>query len=524
MSVEIAYQSSGSFLAKADGKEKPEVLAFKRDLTTKRPEQEIAILRDYYTDRARHAQEALNLRNTEEPQITGEYPIFSPYDALKEKPELLPPQEAAEYLLYRHLDLWLLTHPTRMNAIRQMEKTPYKPIIQKQIDKFDELIRTKHSVTFLDFGLDVQEPNEPSNIKQENTDPSAQRILAEGLFSWTTPKMVTLPYQLSSMPDLSGPHALATIALTQGFGFIPIDSLWSNVNNQLKVADRAFELLENDPVLFNHPEKDFILERARKLVGATLKTDPKDAVSRAKILWNAGIRTFRVYDPRSLGRLEETVEEVKQQLGDDAIIFAGQVLGPDQAHRLADKGANALICGIGEGGICDTPSEAAIVANNLLNGYEIIKSGLSIPLLFDGGIGRRTPLAISVGAAGVLKSQAIGTGIEKPPFMWWHKLENGKLASPYSGEAAGRTKWLGGKTDFMGRPLFVEGKDEYVILNPLSPSIATNVYFLLQGLATSLVFQRVSSLRELQELPNPDIWSQSNNAAYTSSIHHNSNR
>jgi hypothetical protein len=216
--------------------------------------------------------------------------------------------------------------------------------------------------------------------------------------------------------------------------------------------------------------------------------------------------------------MTDTVKAVRDIIGNDGVVFSGQVIDPEQAYRLKEAGANGLIVGIGEGGICETPGEAGLAVKNMLDGYQIIRSGVGIPVIFDAGVGRQTPIAIGVGAAGVMKSQAIGRGIEKPPFMYWLQTEEG-LASLYSGEAAPRTKYLGGKLDRLGRPLFPEGADEYVIFNKDLPSIASYILRLSESLATALVF-RHKTLEELQHERTVELWRKSSGASENGSVHH----
>ena len=256
-----------------------------------------------------------------------------------------------------------------------------------------------------------------------------------------------------------------------------------------------------------------------------LEANPKDAEIRAQELYNAGIRTFRVYDARTKGgAMVETVKKLRDMFGDTVTIIAGQVINPDQAIGLQEAGADAIVIGIGEGGICKTPKEASLVASNVMAGYKIAKKGLNIPLIFDSGVGPRTPVAIALGGGAVMKSQAlVGSVIEKPPFCWWW-WNKGRYESQYSGEAAERTKHLGHKVGPDGEPTFVEGVDEVTYFNEEVPSIASNIYYLLQSLVTASVFQRVGDLDDLRLLKKVKLWTQTGNAVYSTGVHHNGSK
>jgi hypothetical protein len=499
--------------------------SFKKDLTTPISQERLGQMRMEYLDGITRRQ--IELQRASEGEITqlqatGEYPITTPYDALPGNPSLLPPEMVAEALVIRQVDLETFTHPQRIKALKKMEQAGYSPIGGKTIPVLDVALEEGETLSFADlgFGIEtVEKAAQQRGVDPDDIEDSANELLASGTFSWSNKRLPTLPYLLSSTPDVIGAHSLATMALAQGVGFVPIDSIWGDKDNQILMWMRAQELCQNDPSLKDHPDREYLLNRAQNLVGVTLKSNPKDAAERARFLYDHGVRTFRVYDPRSFPRMVDTVDAVRQTVGGDAIIFAGQTVGVDQAHALQGAGADAVIVGIGEGGICKTPGEASLAVNNLLTGYEITRSGLLIPLIYDAGVGPKTAIAMGIGAGGVMKSQAIGKGIEKPAFMYWWKSGNGEWESLYSGEAAPRTKYLGKKFDSLGRIIFAEGADEKVVYDPNIPSTATALYYLHQSLATALVFQR-GSITDLQHDPHPDIHRPSQNAIKSASVHH----
>ncbi|NMC64446.1 MAG: hypothetical protein GYA55_14875 [SAR324 cluster bacterium] len=452
-------------------------------------------------------------------RAAGMYPIHTKYDKLEDGLALLPRDFAVTALVDRHICLEIVTHDALLEAQKTLQTRGYVPVESKNIDVMEKAVAKKRSVTFSDYALGVKQPSEERKYSD-----SARALIATGLFSYTSNDLVTLPFLMSSMPDVVSAWSLETMALLGGFGFIPVDSIWSNVENQVLMAQEAFSILEKDPAIENHPRRDLLINRAKELIGATLKANPKEAVKRVELLQKSGVKTFRVYDPRNRNVLHETVKALRDRFADNIRIFAGQVVSGSgteelyEAQRLVEAGANSLIVGIGEGGICSTPTVASLAPDNIKTGYAIAKAGIKAPIVFDGGVGTRVTIAFAVGAAGVLKSRLL-IGIEGPGSIWAYNV-NGRFARNYSGEAAARTKILGGKIDRRGRPFAVEGVDQLVYIQPEAPSTASIIYDLMQGLATSLIFARAVSVEELQHQRSPLLLYLGARAGNTAQVHH----
>ncbi len=324
--------------------------AFKQHLTTPIRGDVLNGLREDYRERVRKKEEDHSKRPIEELRAIGVYPIETPYDALKGH-FLMPEDDYLDALVRAHVHLWTLIHPARIEAMISLEKDGYKPVERKVVPVLDRASRNNHSLTFGDLGF------RPRPVAQDDRfEDSARAVLAQGLFAWGTNNMVTIPYWLGSMPDMISADSLADLAIAGGIGFVPVDSIYTDPKNQVLMLREAQLRILDHPVLHNHPYRDVIMKNAMGRVGVTLKTSNGDLRSRAEMAYAEGARTFRLYDPRSLPRLEESVEELRNMYGDDVIIIAGQVTGVDQAHRLAKKGANSVNTGIGEGGICKTPT------------------------------------------------------------------------------------------------------------------------------------------------------------------------
>lgn len=498
--------------------DKPLMESFKGFISTPIDTEYRKSLEEKYSEYYDTFRKSLQQKGKETLQAAGFFPLTSSYDHLAGKPVLIPRPFVVNALIDRHICLEIFSHDALLEAQRKLQSRGYIPVKEKEIDVIEKAIAKKRSVTFADYALGVKQPELSVTVD------SARALIAEGLFSYTANDLVTLPFLMSSMPDVVSAWSLATMAIAGGIGFIPVDSIWSDPQNQKCMADETFRLIEDEPALKGNRNDQVLIQRARDLVGATLKANPRDAVARVKLLRDAGVRTYRVYDPRDRNALFDTVHALRDNFGSDIRIFAGQVVSgsgteiPFEAERLVAAGANSLIVGIGEGGICSTPTVASLAPDNIKTGYVIARAGVGAPVLFDGGVGTRITIAFAVGAAGVLKSRLL-VGIEGPGTLWAYPM-NGRYARNYSGEAAARTKSLGGKTDRRARPFAVEGIDQYVTVQPAAPSTASIIYDLLQGLATSLIFARASSLEELQHQKSPLLLYMGARAGGTADVHH----
>ena len=85
--------------------------------------------------------------------------------------------------------------------------------------------------------------------------------------------------------------------------------------------------------------------------------------------------------------------------------------------------------------------------------------------------------------------------------------KKGQWFKPYGGEASARTKYLDGKMLAVGLPAFVEGETTRAIKSYVpyaKPTLAENMYFLVEDLVLSLVFRGVSTIADLQAIdPSP---------------------
>jgi hypothetical protein len=140
-----------------------------------------------------------------------------------------------------------------------------------------------------------------------------------------------------------------------------------------------------------------------------------------------------------------------------------------------------------------------------------LRGEIKIPVLIEGGGSDHIGSTLLLGASGIgLSRKAAGGTIESPGGLLYWVDRDGKWFKPYGGEASARTKYIDKKMLAFGMPAFVEGETTkaYKSYIPFSkPTIAQNIYFLIEDLILSLVFRGVENIRDLQLIdPSPLRW------------------
>lgn len=496
---------------------------FKLDLVTPISPERKSSLESLYTDYYRRHIDEVESGDPEYFRATGEYPITTRYDALEpseEKYEWLPEEMVVNALVERHLDAEMLLHPTRIKALRNVEEGGFEPSRGKVIPKLDELISSRIAVHSSEFGFHSLSEREAIDLGMK-PESSGRKLIASDLWSWTTNDMVTSPIMTNSTPDMLSAHGLAMVALLQGRAFVPFDGIWNKLENQIVMFTRAIELLEQNPILQDHPDREYLLERSKRLIGITLKAKPDGLEEIVDKFRFHGGKEFRIYDPRqSTSNLQEATKIVRRGSSTDTIIV-GNLMDVDDGLLMQEEGANGLTVVLFGGGICITSPTAKVAVENMRVAYEFAQNqNLKIPFIVDSGTGDTYIVLTAAGSSGFMKGQSILSGIEKQPYLRWQQTTDGRFLSMYSGEAAKRTKFLGGKVDRQGRPVFVEGEDTYVEFNHENSNVATSLYNLYQNLATGIIFARGESLESVRLNPTPQLVHMSQSSKDAGSSHH----
>ena len=135
-----------------------------------------------------------------------------------------------------------------------------------------------------------------------------------------------------------------------------------------------------------------------------MEANSSKAIKRASALYDAGIRTFRIYSPEpGNGPLKtlKALRALEQEMGWEPIeIFVGQVVSVKQAKQLQAEGANALYIGIGGGGRCIT----GVVGNLTIDWPQLLmelRGEIQIPVIVEGGGSDAIGVTLKLGASGI---------------------------------------------------------------------------------------------------------------------------
>lgn len=405
-------------------------------------------------------------------------------------------REMARGIHYSHI----LTHPTVLQSRLNLLASPLAKNgrIPLSIPFIEDAIKDRKALTWEDLGWAL---NERKWILHENEveDVRTSDIRAEGMWvpisSVEGRVVVAKPILGNSHHAMMNSWSLAELALLGSFGFVSCDGVYGSkeklpngrskgLEAQYICAKTALDIIDQHPMLFSHPNRSHILsngetvvkhlvKEARKRVGVTFKPgNPEEAAERASFLANElGITTFRIFDPRDTKGLADTVAAVANRLAkegfSDAVIFAGQVVGVEEAVRCNNAGADAYIINIGDGGHCSTASGTKMIPNNVINWYEIQRepSLKHVGIIVDGGVGEIWTELIG-GITGSMKHQSLigGTLQQTPGILVIRDIRTGRLGKLLSGEAGKRTKFEGRNFDPTGMPLHVEGIDGHTWL------------------------------------------------------------
>ncbi len=327
------------------------------------------------------------------------------------------------------------------------------------------------------------------------------------------------------MPDCSdSPWAISTMAMAGGFAFIPRDARLADIGAQTALAKESLAMLDDPPFPFTEgTDAAFATQLWKSNVVGIVEANPYKALKRAESLYNAGVRTVRVYSPEGGIEGVYTVRALRSEFGDDIEILAGMTTSGANSRQYEEAGADATVLGIGGGGICLTPTEAALGFASVKILHENKKASLQIPTIVEGGVGRMTPVVLSLGASAVTKSHALFGGTIEQPGGAHYYIVDGQRVKPYGGEASDRTRELAHRpVDICGNRLFREGDEAITELDERTASAVDNLWLLQQSLCTALTFARARTVAELHQNP-PVIFSLTPNNQEVASIHHKRN-
>ena len=425
----------------------------------------------------------------------------------------------------------IINHICSLEARIAMQNQKVDPLrVCREFEPIEQIIREGRGISWNDLGWGINE----RLIREGPEDESTKYIRAQGL--WTrlcrSPggDVICNPILGPSHPDLNSALVLADLALIGSISFVPCDGPYvgttkdEGLRNQVALLKTAIELIEKHPLVYTHPDGNYLLsdnsyvrqhmvEEAKKRVGITLKPHPPtETGERAKYFYEKeGVKIFRVFDPRDTESLPKAIAEIRKHCP-DAVIIASQVTGVASAKRCYEAGANAVILNIGDGGHCSTASGMHMIPNNPITFYRIqLEQSLrELGIILDGGVGAGWIMALAMGATGAMKHGSLigGTINQTPCFHGLIDPSTGKYVKLYSGEAAPRNKYRGGNLDPTGEPDNEEGKDSHVDIydNPLGTTVSEIMYRdFHRALAKQLGFWRATRVEQLAQWECPVV-------------------
>jgi non-canonical purine NTP pyrophosphatase (RdgB/HAM1 family) len=436
---------------------------------------------------------------------------------------------AAQILANEVMRMELINHPLRLEAQLRTERLGYVPVRQKRVKVLDRLRENGEASTFDDFKLGYE------GASTENT--NLERIVGimiQGLWTYSSTKQTTLFTCGSSVPSMNSAHAIATGAICGAQMFAPCDSYWTKAEAQDTLIKASFAALENHPFFRVGRFKDVILsngqtvaqrvlERGKRLIGATLKARETEIAERTETLLNLGVQSFRPYEAGVTRTLQGSVRVMTAaHPGADMVIYAGQVGSVRQARECVEAGAHSLIVGIGDGDLCTTADVAATAADNPGRVYELVRANLGVPIGADGGVGSRASVAAALGAAFRIRAGALAGGTLSLRLVKMASSDGHEhIYDATAGEASAITKLRANQVDALGEPMNVEGTSAREPFDPRSPDMARRLWEDMAGIAKSIRFSghNRDTLMALIHAPEPDVRILTQNAIRKGSPH-----
>lgn len=428
--------------------------------------------------------------------------LTTPYDFLGVVQKgVIPPEQMMKILRVRQYFLELFNHPERIISLKKIQKGKFiaPPKIESRV--MEKVIEEGMALSISDLGIAV--------VGSQGERVARTQRLQDGPFVKLGKRARSLLVG-SAMPDVYGSvYAISTMAQCLSLVGVPRNGPFSDVKRQVDLVREVFNALNESEVLIGRSkiEREFLLDQWKHNVMGVLETEPEKALKRARKLYDAGVRVFRVYSPEpGLGPLT-TTRALRKAYGDEIEIFVGQVVDVNQAKQLEEAGADGLYIGIGGGGRCITGVRSGSVIDWPILLWQL-RGEINIPVVIEGGASDHIAVSLALGGTGIGVSRAVAGGtIESPGGMLYCIDQEGRYFKPYGGEASARTKYLDLKMLPFDIPSFVEGETRRAYMAHLpygSPTLPFNAYSLTEDLILALVFRGAQTVTDMQALsPSP---------------------
>ncbi len=314
-------------------------------------------------------------------------------------------------------------------------------------------------------------------------------------------------YGIGSMPPISG---WRDVLVTSAIGHMPVFTH----RNSLNAVDpkRQIDLINNAKKALKQLglSKDEY-ERASRNIGAAIGCGNLDEeMKQAKALYKkAGVKLFRIYTINGDPRVIEMAKRLRQEIGEDIEIFAGQIADREQALELISEEikVDGLVFGHGGGMQC-TSATNGMALTTLEEIYSITTDSRfnHVTVVAEGGVGKSVGGLFVLGVDLILSNQKFVKGtIELTDFFFEHR--SGKLCHPYHGSASAPTmliessnpKLLEARMSYAGRAKKVEGKPGYMFFSEKAGTMAFYVNEFKHYAARTLADLGVNNINELRE-------------------------
>lgn len=427
--------------------------------------------------------------------------LLTPHDYLKyESLQLLPQEKLVQTLRMRWFFLEMFNHPYRIHFLKQVNKTKFSAPPMVKCIALNNALKIGLSLSIGDFGASV--------IGSHKKRVSRIERYAQGPFI-KLGKQARSIFVGSASPDVwNASPAIATMAASHCLTSIPRNGVLADAERQVAVAKETFDWLREleKKLLNSRTDKQVISKMWRGNVGATLEANPEKALVRARLLFRAGVRTFRIYTPEPGTEPLTTLKLLRKEFGNSIEIFASFIVDVEQAKRCEEAGADGIFIGIGGGGRCITGVRSGSVIDWPTLVWQL-RGEVHIPVIVEGGGSDHVATTLLLGASGISVSRIVAGGTIESPGGALYCSNNGKLFKPYGGEASARTKYLEGKLLPFDIPSFVEGETttaEMSFIKHVQPTLTYNLHLLIEDAILAMVFRNVESVEELHSLnPSP---------------------
>ena len=207
--------------------------------------------------------------------------------------------------------------------------------------------------------------------------------------------------------------------------------------------------------------------------------------------------------------VKRAIQSIRELVGDDIHIMAGNVATLEGFNDLADWGANSIRCNIGGGSICTTRIQTGHGVPGLETIFQCAQSDRDAKIIADGGIKNSGDIvkAFAAGADAIMLGSLLAGTDCSPGTIF--KTETGELRKTYRGMASAAAQ-----RDWRGRVSSCEGISSSV---PYRGKLADVIKELERGIRSGLSYSGARSIRELQAAAQ---WMQQSNAGATESTAH----